>query len=248
MKKIKIYLFTLSIIMFPSLLFAYDNGVSPHTIYRDTDVSFTTANITHTISFFKNKNTGDFIFQTGTGGTGIMTRTGSYYLNGYPTLVDNSVAVVFNSVIDYNGGNGPRVCAGSSANYTACVNSSGFVAKTTGLTWYNENAPPPPPPPPPPKNYGLSIFGGTAPSIGTPVDGGDFVNMLTANVQDTMSNSGLGGITAVVSGLILAFIILRLIIGLFSETGKADLARYHHSDKELESKGIDGTKINYYKE
>ena len=95
---------------------------------------------------------------------------------------------------------------------------------------------------------GLQIFGGTAPSIGTPIDGGDFVNMLTANVQDTMSNSGLGGITAVVSGLILAFIILRLIIGLFSETGKADLARYHHSDKELESKGIDGTKINYYKE
>ena len=71
-------------------------------------------------------------------------------------------------------------------------------------------------PPPPVIPIGLDIFGGTAPSSGTPFTGPEMTTQLTASVGNTMS--GLGPIVAIVAGIILAFGIILKVVSLFSET------------------------------
>lgn len=70
----------------------------------------------------------------------------------------------------------------------------------------------------PPVGIGLNFFGGTAPNIGTPVEGSDFIAGTATAVQATVGGYGL--VLATVIGLILTFIILRYLIGIFQETDK----------------------------
>jgi hypothetical protein len=70
----------------------------------------------------------------------------------------------------------------------------------------------------PPRNAGISILGGTAPSIGTPLNGSALTAGITGAVGNTMN--GLGPIIALVVGIILAFIVAIYFMNTFRSTDK----------------------------
>ena len=71
--------------------------------------------------------------------------------------------------------------------------------------------------PPPIIPKGIDIFGGTAPSVGAPVYGSDFVTGTASALQSTIGLNGLGLILAIVIGLILVWIFLSYVIDLTTE-------------------------------
>jgi len=94
----------------------------------------------------------------------------------------------------------------------------------------------------------MEIFqatGGTASAL---------IASVTTAVQTTFAD--LAPIIALVIGIILAFILARYIMGIFKLAGsdkgihniKSDLNMYHHSDAEMQAKGIDPMGISEYDE
>jgi hypothetical protein len=80
------------------------------------------------------------------------------------------------------------------------------------------------------------------------------LSAVSANVQDTLAS--LAPVIELVIGVVLAFVLARYLISLFSATGttgtgghiKSDLNMYHHSDAEMQAKGIDPMGIQDYDE
>jgi hypothetical protein len=83
---------------------------------------------------------------------------------------------------------------------TNARNDTGFISETT----FRLGTP-----------IGISILGGTAPSVGTPFDGAELRNQLTARVGMTMD--GVAPLLAVIVGIFLCMIIISKITGLFDE-------------------------------
>ena len=77
---------------------------------------------------------------------------------------------------------------------------------------------------------------------------------VSANVQEVLAN--IAPIVELVIGVVLAFVLARYLISLFSATGttgtgghvKSDLNMYHHSDAEMRSTGMDPMGIQDYDE
>jgi len=86
----------------------------------------------------------------------------------------------------------------------------------------------------------------------TGLTGSAFLSAVSSNVQDVISS--IGPIIELVVGVILAFILARYLIGLFSSVGsgehhiKSDLNMYHHSDAEMRATGMDPMGISDYDE
>ena len=88
----------------------------------------------------------------------------------------------------------------------------------------------------------------------TGLTGSAFIGAITANVQDVLSS--IGPIIELVVGVILAFVLARYLISLFSSVGKSDgphhiksdLNRYHYSDMQMEHEGIEPNGISEFDE
>lgn len=88
----------------------------------------------------------------------------------------------------------------------------------------------------------------------TGLTGSAFIGAITANVQDVLSS--IGPILELVVGVILAFVLARYIISLFSSVGKSDgshniksdLNMYHYSNAQMEHEGIDPMGISEFDE
>ena len=76
------------------------------------------------------------------------------------------------------------------------------------------------PPPPSGSGHGISILGGTAPSVGTPVDGANFTSQTATAVQAMLSNKGIGTPLSTVLGIILALIIATWIVAIVRLTSE----------------------------
>jgi hypothetical protein len=80
------------------------------------------------------------------------------------------------------------------------------------------------------------------------------LSAVSSNMQDVLAN--IAPIIELVIGVVLAFVLARYLISLFSATGttgtgghvKSDLNMYHHSDAEMRSTGMDPMEIQDYDE
>lgn len=69
----------------------------------------------------------------------------------------------------------------------------------------------------PPSTFsGLSIFGGTAPSVGTPLTSSDWLGQTATAVQATTNTTG--PVIALVAGMIIALVVASYVISIFRET------------------------------
>ena len=107
-------------------------------------------------------------------------------------------------------------CQSGSDNYATCSAILGVDSATFNLT----QTPPPPPPPPSGSGHGISILGGTAPSVGTPVNGANFTSQTATAVQAMLSNKGIGTPLSAVLGIILALIIATWIVAIVRLTSE----------------------------
>jgi hypothetical protein len=119
--------------------------------------------------------------------------------NLFSVNIANMISV--NRLVIWNGQDPPNC---SQMTYTQCKNHTSFISEYV-VSFINT--------PTPERRNGFLVLGGTAPSVGVPLDGNTFNAGMSASVGSTFD--GIGPILALVSGIILCFIIINFIYSLF---------------------------------
>ena len=181
-------------------------------------IAFGASGINGVVSLVFVDNQLNMVFQKNNSNIGILLYKNNSYIGFYTftTVVPNHR---YNIYTTSSGNNYTVFYKNDTTNPCIGMNLTRCTLIANNLSWYSKNFhnindellpglynfPTQP--------IGISILGGTAPSVGTPLDGTNFVSGLTASVGSTMD--GLAPFDALIGGMILAFVIITWMLKLY---------------------------------